>query len=52
MIVPLLLLIAALALTSLVTQVRWISAGTDGRPRAVDPTRVGHPPLYGRARTA
>ncbi len=48
MIPPLLLLIVAVA--SLVTLVRWISAGTDGRPRVVDPTYVDHPELYGRAR--
>ncbi len=50
MILPLLLLIAALAVASLVTLVRWISTGTDGRPRVVDPTHVRHPELYGRAR--
>jgi hypothetical protein len=49
-ILPLLLLIVALAVASLVTLVRWISAGTDGRPRVVDPTYVDHPELYGRAR--
>ena len=50
MILPLLLLIVALAATSLVTLVRWLSTGTDGRPRVVDPTHVQHPELYGRAR--
>jgi hypothetical protein len=49
-ILPLLLLIVALAVTSLVTLVRWLSTGTDGRSRAVDPTYVRHPELYGRAR--
>ncbi len=50
MILPLLLLIAAVAVIGLITLVRWISAGTDGRPRVVDPTYVDHPELYGRAR--
>ena len=50
MILPLLVLIVALAAISLVTLVRWISTGTDGRPRVVDPTHVDHPELYGRAR--
>ena len=50
MILPLLLLIVALAVPSLVTLVRWISTGTDGRPRVVDPIHVRHPELYGRAR--
>jgi hypothetical protein len=49
-ILPLLLVIVALAVTSLVTLVRWISAGSDGRPRVIDPTHVRHPELYGRAR--
>jgi hypothetical protein len=49
-ILPLLLLIVALAVTSLVTLVRWLSAGSDGRARVVDPTYVRHPELYGRAR--
>ena len=50
MILPLLLLIVALAATSLVTLVKWLSAGTDGRARVVDPTYVQHSELYGRAR--
>ncbi len=50
MILPMLLLILALAVAALVTLVRWLSAGTDGRPRVVDPTYVDHPELYGRAR--
>ena len=50
MILPLLLLIVALAVASLVTLVRWLSTGTDGRARVVDPTHVQHPELYGRAR--
>jgi hypothetical protein len=49
-ILPLLLLIVALAVTSLATLVRWLGDGTDGRPRIVDPTYVDHPELYGRAR--
>jgi hypothetical protein len=49
-ILPLLLVMVALAVTALVTLVRWISTGTDGRPRPVDPTYVQHPELYGRAR--
>jgi hypothetical protein len=49
-ILPLLLLIVALAVVVLVTLVRWIGTGTDGRPRVVDPTYVDHPELYGRAR--
>jgi hypothetical protein len=49
-ILPLLLLIVALAVAGLVTRVRWLSTGTDGRPRVVDPTHVDHPELYGRAR--
>ena len=36
--------------TGLVTLVRWLSAGSDGRARVVDPTYVQHPELYGRAR--
>ena len=50
MILPLILVIVALAVASLVTLVRWLSAGTDGRPRPIDPTYVQHPELYGRAR--
>ena len=50
MILPLLLLIVALAVAGLVTLVRWLSTGTDGHPRVVDPTHVDHPELYGRAR--
>jgi hypothetical protein len=48
-ILPLLLVVVALAVSSLVTLVRWLSTGTDGRPRVVDPAYVDHPELYGRA---
>ncbi|MGY1742473.1 MULTISPECIES: hypothetical protein [unclassified Blastococcus] len=45
-----LVLLAVLAVVDLAVLARWLRAGTDGRPRVVDPTHVPHPELYGRAR--
>ena len=50
MIIVFAVLLAALAVLALGTLVRWLVAGTDGRPRPVDPTYVTFPELYGSAR--